>query len=71
MTEDFTIGKRNADHTGETSRGASNLAHIIASPDPILYQKLGLDPSLDYDKAAIGISTVTPRRRQLSWRISP
>ena len=36
------------------------LAHIIASPDPILYQKLGLDPSLDYDKAAIGISTVTP-----------
>ncbi len=36
------------------------LAHIIASPDPILYQKLGLDPKLDYAKAAIGISTVTP-----------
>ncbi len=36
------------------------LAHIIASPDKILYQKLGLDPKLDYDKAAIGISTVTP-----------
>ena len=22
------------------------LAHIIANPDPVLYQKLGLDPSL-------------------------
>jgi len=36
------------------------LAHIIASPDQILYQKLGLDPRLDYEKAAIGIITVTP-----------
>ncbi len=36
------------------------LAHVIASPDPILYKKLGLDPSLDYEKAAIGITTVTP-----------
>lgn len=36
------------------------LAHIIASPDPILYEKLGLDPRLDYQKSAIGITTVTP-----------
>ena len=36
------------------------LAHIIASPDPILYEKLGLDPRLDYQKNAIGITTVTP-----------
>lgn len=36
------------------------LAHIIASPDKILYQKLGLDPKIDYEKAAIGITTVTP-----------
>lgn len=36
------------------------LAHIIASPDQVLYQKLGLDPSLDYKKAAIGVLTVTP-----------
>ncbi len=36
------------------------LAHIIASPDPVLYRKLGLDPALDYEKAAIGITTVTP-----------
>lgn len=36
------------------------LAHIIANPDPILYQKLGLDPKLDYSHAAIGILTVSP-----------
>ena len=36
------------------------LAHIIASPDAILYKKLGLDPKLDYAKAAIGVTTVTP-----------
>ena len=36
------------------------LAHIIASPDEILYKKLGLDPKLDYAKAAIGVTTVTP-----------
>jgi ethanolamine utilization protein EutS len=36
------------------------LAHIIANPDPILYQKLGLDPKLDYNRAAIGVLTVSP-----------
>ena len=36
------------------------LAHIIASPDEILYKKLGLDPKLDYSKAAIGVTTVIP-----------
>lgn len=36
------------------------LAHIIASPDKVLYQKLGLDPKIDYDKSAIGVTTVTP-----------
>ena len=36
------------------------LAHIIASPDPILYEKLGLNPALDYARAAIGIMTVSP-----------
>lgn len=36
------------------------LAHIIASPDPILYQKLGLNPEIDYNKAAIGIVTMSP-----------
>ena len=36
------------------------LLHVIANPDPILYQKLGLDPKLDYEKAAIGVLTVSP-----------
>ncbi len=36
------------------------LAHIIANPDKILYQKLGLDPQIDYSKSAIGIVTVSP-----------
>jgi ethanolamine utilization protein EutS len=36
------------------------LAHIIASPDPVVYKKLGLDPSLDYQRTAIGILSMTP-----------
>lgn len=36
------------------------LCHIIASPDPVVYQKLGLNPDVDYDKAAIGIVTMSP-----------
>ena len=36
------------------------LAHIIASPDDILYQKLGLNPSIDYTSNAIGIMNMTP-----------
>ncbi len=36
------------------------LAHIIASPDRCLYEKLGLDPRIDYERAAIGVTTVTP-----------
>ncbi len=36
------------------------LAHIIAGPDKTVYQKLGLNPEIDYNKAAIGILTVSP-----------
>ena len=36
------------------------LAHIIANPDPVLYQKLGLDPAIEYNRAAIGVLTVSP-----------
>ena len=37
------------------------LAHIIANPEPILYKKLGLDPTVDYTgKSAIGIMTMCP-----------
>ena len=36
------------------------LAHIIASPDPIVYKKLGLDPAIDYQRTAIGILSMSP-----------
>ena len=36
------------------------MAHIIASPDQVIYKKLGLDPRIDYNKAAIGVLTQTP-----------
>ena len=36
------------------------LAHIIANPDKVLYEKLGLDPAIDYSKSAIAIMTVSP-----------
>lgn len=36
------------------------LAHIIAAPDKIMYQKLGLDPAVDYSRSAIGIITMSP-----------
>ncbi|PKM94424.1 MAG: propanediol utilization protein [Firmicutes bacterium HGW-Firmicutes-1] len=36
------------------------LAHIIASPDPTIYKKLGLNPDLDYARSAIGILTTSP-----------
>ena len=36
------------------------LAHIIASPDEIVYKKLGLNPALDYSKAASGILSMSP-----------
>ena len=37
-----------------------SLAHIIASPDPVLYEELGLDPAVDYSQSAIGVLTVSP-----------
>jgi len=37
-----------------------SIAHIIANPDKILYKKLGLDPSVDYAKSAIGVVTISP-----------
>ena len=36
------------------------LAHIIASPDDIIYKKLGLNPEIDYTHSAIGIITFSP-----------
>lgn len=36
------------------------LAHIIANPDEILYEKLGLNPAVEHAKSAIGVLTVSP-----------
>jgi len=36
------------------------LMHIIANPDNLLYRKLGLDPSVEYNEKAIGIMTLCP-----------
>lgn len=36
------------------------LAHIIASPDAIIYKKLGLDPNVDYHQAAIAVMAMCP-----------
>lgn len=35
-------------------------AHIMGGPDPIIYQKLGLNPQIDYRSSAIGIMNMTP-----------
>ncbi len=36
------------------------IAHLIANPDTDLYVKLGLNPNIDYSKAAIGLITISP-----------
>ena len=36
------------------------IAHLIANPDAQLYEKLGLNPNMDYSKSAIGIITLSP-----------
>ena len=35
-------------------------AHEMGGPAPVLYQKLGLNPQLDYRSSAIGIMNMTP-----------
>ena len=35
-------------------------AHVMGGPDPIIYQKLGLNPQVDYQSSAIGIMNMTP-----------
>ena len=36
------------------------LAHVIANPDSVLYEKLGLNPAVEHSKSAIGVLTVSP-----------
>ena len=35
-------------------------ARVMGGPAPIIYQKLGLNPQLDYRSSAIGIMNMTP-----------
>ena len=35
-------------------------AHIMGGPAPVIYQKLGLNPQVDYGSSAIGIMNMTP-----------
>ena len=35
-------------------------ANVMGGPAPIIYQKLGLNPQLDYRSSAIGIMNMTP-----------
>lgn len=35
-------------------------AHVMGGPAPVIYQKLGLNPQLDYSSSAIGIMNMTP-----------
>lgn len=35
-------------------------AHVMGGPAPIIYQKLGLNPTIDYGSSAIGIMNMTP-----------
>lgn len=60
--DDLTINKNDLMRIiQETVPGKQvSMAHVIASPDSIIYKKLGLDPKIDYNKAAIGVMTVTP-----------
>ena len=37
-----------------------SICHVIANPDPVLYTKLGLDPTKEYRGDAIGVVTITP-----------
>ena len=35
-------------------------AHVMGGPAPVIYQKLGLNPQVDYGSSAIGIMNMTP-----------
>ena len=68
--------KRNNDREGRSTMGDTNdkirivqetvagkeitFADVIGGPAPIIYQKLGLNPAIDYGAAAIGIMNLTP-----------
>ena len=60
--------RQNTERSGEKLRIVQELVpgkqisicHVIANPDPVLYTKLGLDPTKEYRGDAIGVVTITP-----------
>ena len=42
-------------------------AHVMGGPAPIIYQKLGLNPQVDYGSSAIGIMNMTPFYRNYDY----
>ena len=56
-------------------------AHVMGGPAPIIYQKLGLNPQVDYRSSAIGIMNIricshriryrSQERQCLSWICRP
>ena len=35
-------------------------AHVMGGPAPVIYQKLGLNPQVNYSASAIGVMNMTP-----------
>ncbi len=46
-------------------------AHVMGSPAPIIYQKLGLNPQVDYRSSAIGIMNMTPPESAVIANMTP
>ena len=61
LTEDIVSSKEKLRIVQELVPGKQiSIAHVIANPDPVMYRKLGLNPTVDYSKNAIGVVCITP-----------
>lgn len=61
LIADETAGEKKLRIVQELVPGKEiTIAHLIANPDADLYVKLGLNPEIDYSKAAIGLLTISP-----------
>lgn len=64
MDENISSGSLNTNQiriVQETVAGKEiTFAHVMGGPDPVIYQKLGLNPQIDYGSSAIGVMNMTP-----------
>jgi len=61
LDDEKTRGQGQLRIVQETVAGKEiTLCHVIGGPLPIVYQKLGLNPEIDYRTSAIGIMNMTP-----------